>query len=86
MIGSIVRRGRTALACALAGAALSGCAVKPAAIAEAPGDYEAFVREIMAEAARTDTTPKPAARPAQTAGDWLGTGGGSSGASPLGGL
>lgn len=79
-------RGWTALACALAPVLLAGCAVKPAALAENPGDYEAFVREIMAEAARTDTTLKPAARPAQAAGDWLGTGGESSGESPLGGL
>lgn len=80
-----VRRWRTALIAALAPMLLAGCAVKPAALAEEPGDYEAFLREIMAEAARTET-PKPAARPAQTAGDWLGTGGESGGDSPLGGL
>ena len=67
-----------ALAGILAGAALAGCTIHPPArLGASPGGYEAFVREVMAEAART-AAPKPAGPAAQTAAEHLGGGGESS--------
>ena len=69
----------SALLGALVACALLGCAVRPTGIGESPGDYEAFVREVMAQAGKTPGAPKPAARATQRAGEWLGAGEGSGG-------
>ena len=71
----------------LAGAVLAGCTIHPPArLGASPGSYEAFVREVMAEAART-AAPKPAGPAAQAAAEHLGAGGGveSSSGPSLGG-
>lgn len=66
----------SALVGALLACMVMGCTVRPAGIGESPGGYDAFLREVMAEAAKTPGAPKPAARATQRAGEWLGTGAG----------
>ncbi len=44
----------------------------PASLGASPGSYESFLREVMAEAAKT-ATPTPARSAVQAAADHLGT-------------
>ena len=54
---------------------LAACAVQPARLGPSPGDYETFVREVMAEAAKTpEAAPESAARAVQSAARLLGQG------------
>ena len=59
---------RTPVCAALTCAALAACTAQPARLGTSPGDYEAFVRELMAEAAKTpEAAPESAARAVQSA-------------------
>ena len=55
--------------------ALAACAVQPARLGPSPGDYEAFVREVMGEAAKTPgAAPESATRAVRSAARLLGEG------------
>lgn len=60
----------------LACAALTACATQPARLGgPSPGDYEAFMREVMVEAAKApEAAPKSASRAVRSAAKWLGKG------------
>lgn len=54
-------------------AAVAACTTQPARLGSSPGDYEAFVREVMAEAAKApEAAPDSAARAVQSAARLLG--------------
>ena len=70
--GRALRRFCAPLACAT----LTACAAQPARLGGlSPGDYEAFVREVMVEAAKVpEAAPKSATRAVRSAARWLGKG------------
>jgi len=56
--------------------ALAACVAQPARLGPSPGDYEAFVREVMVEAGKAPgAAPATSARAVQRAADWLGKAG-----------
>lgn len=71
LYGRVRRRLCTPLACV----ALAACTAQPARLGLSPGDYEAFLREVMVEAAKSqDAAPGTATRAVRSAERWLGKG------------
>ena len=71
--GGPCARAWTRLCAPLACAVLAACAAQPARLGgTSPGDYEAFMREVMVEAAKAPgAAPKSATRAVRSAAQWL---------------
>lgn len=54
---------------------LAACVAQPARLGPSPGDYEAFLREVMVEAGKApEAAPATSGRAVQHAADFLGKG------------
>ena len=54
---------------------LASCVAQPARLGPSPGDYEAFLREVMVEAGKApEAAPATSGRAVQHAADFLGKG------------